>query len=430
MSDNEMKEWEVKAVNAAYEKELAFMRAIFGRMRLAMHLLHPGDSLLVLDQGIREVLGISTDYDTAYRVTQQWSHQRTIYKVLDQFMCNYLYFHLPDADEPTAVVIGPYLTIDPTQEMLLEQTERLGIDMQQLPQQADFYASLPVFHDPTPIMAVVACFGETIWGGAEAFDMVDVNYEQAGILPSARPADTPIEQEDILHQMKQLEERYAYENELMEIVAKGLTHRAEVMMSSVSQLNYQHRLADPLRNMKNYCIICNTLLRKAAQSGGVHPLYLDRMSGDFARRIEISPTLEKANGLIGDMIRSYCRLVRAHAGNQYSAVVQKTLAYIDGNLSGELSLHSLAAMMQVSPGYLSTLFHRETGETLAAHITAQRMKIAMQLLKSTRLQIQTVAQLSGYQDPNYFSKLFKQTYGVPPLQYRKEQFAPIPLDEG
>ena len=223
--------------------------------------------------------------------------------------------------------------------------------------------------------------------------------------------------------MKQMEERYAYENELMEIVAKGLTHRAEVMMSSVSQLNYQSRTADPLRNMKNYCIICNTLLRKAAERGGVHPLHLDRVSSNFARQIETTPTLEKSNTLIGNMIRSYCRLVRTHAGNHYSAVVQKTLTYIEANLSGDLSLSSLAQLMQVSPSYLSTLFHRETGRTLAEHITSQRMKVALQLLGSTRLQVQNIAQLSGFTDPNYFSKLFRRFYGVTPLQYRREQFS-------
>lgn len=417
-------------MSSAYQRELALTISILKRMRLAVHLLHPEDSLAVLDGGLRGILGLQDDYDTAFQVALHWAHQQTIYKIVDQFMCHYIYFHLPDTEHPTAVVIGPYLTMDPTHEMLLEQSERLGLNPHHLKPQADFYASLPVFNDPSAILSIVNCLGEVIWGSPEAFHMVDVNSEQFSSFPAWQPADAPIEQEDILQQMKQLEERYAYENELMEIVSKGLTQRAEVMMSSVSQLNYQHRLADPLRNMKNYCIICNTLLRKAAQNGGVHPLYLDQISGNFARRIELSATLEKANTLIGDMIRSYCRLVRTHAGNQYSAVVQKTLAYIDANLSGELSLHGLARMMQVSSGYLSTLFHRETGETLASHITAQRMKVALHLLRSTRLQVQTVAQLSGFSDPNYFSKIFRRTYGVSPLQYRKDQFAPALQSDG
>lgn len=397
------------------------MCAILRRMRLPVHLLHPEDTLTVLDSGLRGILGMQADYDTAYRIARQWSHPRTIYKVLDQFMCNYIYFHLPPSPEPVSVVIGPYLTLDPSHEMLLEQSERLGLPLEQLPQQADFYASLPVFHDPSTVLAVATCFGEALWGSASAFDVVDVNYEQHSALPGAREADAPIEQEDILLQMQQLEQRYAYENELMEIVAKGLTHKAEVMMSNVSQLNYQNRTADPLRNIKNYCVICNTLLRKAAQKGGVHPLHLDRLSGDFARQIESAPTVEKANALIGKMIRDYCRLVRTHSGARYSAAIQKAVAYIDANLSGELSLHSLARLLRLSPGYLSALFHRETGMTLAAYILSQRMKAALQLLQSTRLQVQTIAQLSGFSDPNYFGKQFKRYYGVTPLQYRRDQ---------
>ena len=416
-------------MSLAYQRELDFMISVLERMRLPVHLLHPEDTLTVLDSGLRGILGIQADYDAAYRIARQWSHQRTIYKVLDPFMCNYIYFHLPPSPEPTAVVIGPYLALDPTQEMLLEQAERLGTGLEQVPQQAEFYASLPVFHDPTAVLAVVTCFGEVVWGGASAFDVVDVNYEQYSALPGVREADAPIEQENILQQMQQLEDRYAYENELMEIVAKGLTHRAEVMMSSVSQLNYQSRTADPLRNMKNYCIICNTLLRKAAERGGVHPLHLDRVSSNFARQIETTPTLQKSNTLIGNMIRSYCRLVRTHAGNHYSAVVQKTLTYIEANLSGDLSLSSLAQLMQVSPSYLSTLFHRETGRTLAEHITSQRMKVALQLLGSTHLQVQNIAQLSGYSDPNYFGKSFKRFYGLTPQQYRHQQHNSISVLE-
>lgn len=120
------------------------------------------------------------------------------------------------------------------------------------------------------------------------------------------------------------------------------------------------------------------------------------------------------------MIRSYCRLVRTHVDRQYSSVVQKTMTYINANLSANLSLSGLAALMQVTPGYLSTVFHREAGFTLTQYIADQRMKAAMQLLRTTRLQVQSIAQLCGFSDPNYFGKQFRRACGMTPLAYRRE----------
>lgn len=405
----------------SYQKELDFAVAVMKRMRLGVHLLHPEDSLDVLDGGMRTILGMEADYDTAFHVAMQWQHEKTIYKIIDQFLCHYIYFHLPDTETPVAVVIGPYLTQDPTQEMLLEQAERLGLGAKRL-LQIDYYASLPVLNDPSLLMNIIACLGEAIWGGMRAFQMVDVSYDRSIGLSAARSVDASIEEADILQQMEMMEKRYAFENELMEVVEKGQINRAEGIMSGVSMLNYQRRCADPLRNMKNYCIICNTLLRKAAQRGGIHPFDLDRLSSEFARKIENAPTLEKAHSLIGDIIRGYCRFVHTRAGQQYAGVIHKALTYIDANLSGDLSLGRLAAVMQVSTGYLSDLFHRETGRTLTQHVTQQRMKAALELLSSTKLQIQTVAQLCGFADSNYFGKVFRRFYGVTPKQYRRDEF--------
>ena len=94
---------------------------------------------------------------------------------------------------------------------------------------------------------------------------------------------------------------------------------------------------------------------------------------------------------------------------------------MEANISGDLSLTTLARLMEVTPSYLSARFHRETGHTLAEHITDLRMKTALQLLKNSRLQVQSVAQLCGIPDPNYFGKQFKRFYGLTPLQYRKSQ---------
>ena len=403
-----------------YQHELDFTLKLMERMRLPVRRVHQGDSLQGYDEGLRTLIGMEHDYENAYRIASHWSKERTIYKIMDQFMCRYIYFHLPGEEPPTAVVLGPYLTNDPAPEDVLELVERIGLPMAVLPRLSDYYASLPIFHDPSAMLAIVTTLGETMWDG-QAFDMVDVNYDQQSSLPGGVSVSAPIEEENILLRMQQMEERYAHENELMEIVSKGLINQAEVMMSGISHLNYQPRVPDPLRNMKNYCIICNTILRKAAQQGGVHPIHLDRMSSQFARTIENAPSLEKCSSLIGEMLRAYCRLVRTHAGQQHSAIVQRTLTYITANLSGDLSLTTLARLMQITPSYLSTLFHRETGTTLADHIIDSRMKASLQLLKTTRLQVQSLAQLCGFSDPSYFSRQFRRFYGMTPMQYRREQ---------
>ena len=75
-------------------------------------------------------------------------------------------------------------------------------------------------------------------------------------------------------------------------------------------------------------------------------------------------------------------------------------------------------MQNVSAGYLSSLFKQETGETLTEHVNRKRVKFAMRLLGTTRLQVQTIAQHCGILDVHYFSKVFKKYAGMTPKEYR------------
>lgn len=218
--------------------------------------------------------------------------------------------------------------------------------------------------------------------------------------------------------MRTMELRYDYENELMRTVSQGLLHRAEQMMANMNQLNLQRRGEDPVRSMKNYCIICNTLMRKAAEQGGVHPVYLDSVSAEFAHRIENAASAEEAGKLMNEMVQSYCRLVKKHSMNHFSSVIQRTITYIDADLSGDLSLRNLAAAQNVNASYLSSLFKKETGETVTEHVNRKRMEHALYLLQTTRLQVQTIARHCGISDLNYFSKLFKKQIGMTPREYR------------
>lgn len=398
-----------------WQAEMDFMTNVLKRMRLQVHILRAGDTLESLDDGLRGVLGMQEAISDMIRFAQHWTRPKTIYKVVDSFRCCYIHFLMPIADGAQAVVIGPYLTADLSHEEMLEIAQKLSIPLERVPQMEEYFASKPVLTDPSPVMALVGAFGEALWGGEESFDIEDVNFEHH----ADGPLEADIEQTDPAEMMRRMEERYAFENEMLEIVSKGLTNRAEGLLAHISRLNFSRRTADPLRNMKNYCIICNTLMRKAAEQGGVHPLHLDRMSGTYARKIENAANQDACYALIRDMLRSYSRLVRTHSIRQYSAIVQRVMTFIDANLAGDLDLQTIAKAQQVSRGYLSALFHRETGRTLIEHITERRMKAALQLLTETKLQIQAIAQLCGFADPNYFGKQFKRFFGVTPALYRK-----------
>ena len=182
--------------------------------------------------------------------------------------------------------------------------------------------------------------------------------------------------------------------------------------------NFTPRTGELLRDVKNMLIVVNTLLRKAAESGGVHPVYIDQLSGALAVKIERVADTVEANRLGLEMLRRYCRLVRNDAHSGCSQAVQKTLSYISLHLSGELSLRSIAAALGFNATYLSAQFSRERGETLTAYIHTLRLQTARRLLDETDLPVAEVAARVGMVDVAYFSRLFKKKYGLSPLRYR------------
>ena len=216
-----------------------------------------------------------------------------------------------------------------------------------------------------------------------------------------------------------MEARYSFENELIRAVSLGQQHKENLLAAAFNEQVFEKRVADPIRNAKNYCIIMNTLLRKAAENGGVHPLYIDRISSKFASKIELISDMNALAPFMREMFSSYCRLVYKHSMKQYSPIVKKTILVIDADISAELSLNNLAEKQGISAGYLATIFKKETGKTVSEYIKDKRIEHAMYLLDTTHLQIQTIALHCGIMDIQYFSKVFKKKIGKTPKEYRE-----------
>lgn len=398
-----------------YKNELELLLESFKKIRLRA-ILATADELSVF----KFPLGVEGVFERELFHTAAAAEikRKTLYKLSGDMKLRYRYLLLPDTDIPTVLFIGPYLSESISPSLMLELAERCGIAPKRQRYLEEYYSAIPIIPEGSPVFSILDTFLERIWK-SPSFLIIDHGTREH---PPASVINETGESEDFretILKMKTIEKRYSFENEMIRAVSLGQLHKEGQLLSSFSEAAFEKRTENPLRNMKNYSIIMNTLLRKAAESGGVHPLYIDSVSRDFAFKIEALESLSGNMALMTEMFRSYCRLVHKHALKSYSPLVQSVVLIIDSDLSAELSLATLAKSQSVSPGYLSTVFHKETGKTLTEYIRDTRITHAEHLLTATSLQIQTVALHCGILDVQYFSKIFKRKTGKTPKEYRE-----------
>lgn len=405
-----------------YKTELLFLLRLLKNLHINTTIMKATDKTIPeFDLGLRRMIYHKTNFNWRDFFSPYAATTNTIFRIQDKYLCSYIYLQLPDAEtEPPHLVIGPYTNRDITKQLLLKLAEKLSLSPKQFTQLNKYYSNIPLLTDEEILFSLITTFGESIWGGLENFSVEYVDNDlPEQVEPIASRPDFQ-EPEEAFLSMQILEDRYAAENHLIHAVSQGLIHKAEIAMSNNNFLLLEKRLADPIRDIKNYCIILNTLLRKAAEQGSVHPLHIDSLSSRFARKIEQVTSSKGGQTLQKEMIHKYCLLVKNHSMKGFSLLVQKVLTRIDSDLTADLSLKTQAELLNVNASYLSTLFKKETGITLTDYVNKKRVENAVFLLNSTNMQIQNIAQYCGIPDVNYFTKLFKKYMGKSPKEYRGE----------
>ncbi len=401
-----------------YDAELLFLKDILSKYHLHTSIINPKDNVSNITHnsfnGFFYHVGDSVTFNELFPDIKE----NTIYKFTDMLMCSYYFLLLPQTDEPLVLSIGPYLKQEISRTALLERAETLNFDPRGIGDLEFYLINTPLIQDESPIFAVIGTFADKIWGGTQNYSVTDIKGDAVSSFQSFDFKKGDKQTEDNAFNMKIMEQRYSYENELMSAVSGGLTHKVELLLTNFSEITFEKRTADPLRNVKNYCIIMNTLLRKAAENGGVHPLYIDSVSSDYAKKIEELNSVEQTGKFMVEIFRAYCNLVKNHSISKYSPAVQKTIVAVDADLTADLSLKAMSELNNVSAGYLSALFKKETGLTLTDFVNKRRIKMAKKLLATTNLQIQTVAGHCGILDVQYFTKMFKRYEGKTPKEFR------------
>lgn len=99
-------------------------------------------------------------------------------------------------------------------------------------------------------------------------------------------------------------------------------------------------------------------------------------------------------------------------------VVKKIKDFINQRYMFNISITKISEWIYLTPNYISLIFKKESGETIIEYLTRVRMEAAKELLSTTDFKVLEIAEMVGYENPHYFSTVFKKYAGIHPLKHR------------
>ena len=113
--------------------------------------------------------------------------------------------------------------------------------------------------------------------------------------------------------------------------------------------------------------------------------------------------------------------VQNYAQSKESNEILEIKEYIKKHYCEDLSLNKIAAVACMNPSYFSTFFKKSTGQNFKTYLTGLRMEKALCLLLQTDMKIYEISDAVGYKSVRQFTDVFKQEYGVSPMDYKKSE---------
>ena len=112
----------------------------------------------------------------------------------------------------------------------------------------------------------------------------------------------------------------------------------------------------------------------------------------------------------------------SQGSTRYGGVMRKAKAFISENYTdSNLTLHDVASHVALSNNHFCTVFSQESGGvTFTEYLTSLRISKAKELLSTSAMRTSEIAYAVGYNDPHYFSYLFKKNTGLSPRDFRKD----------
>ncbi len=163
------------------------------------------------------------------------------------------------------------------------------------------------------------------------------------------------------------------------------------------------------------------LFSRASMEGGADVLQIFGHNSGYLSAIETSRTLDDLSAFLTSIFYRFVGYVFDFSSFEHSDILQKTINFVRENYADKITLEDAAAHVGLSRSYLSTIFKDELGTSFTDYVNTLRVEKSKELLLNPSLSLADIADLVGYNDQSYYTKVFTRATGASPGQYRKKR---------
>ncbi|QKS72646.1 helix-turn-helix domain-containing protein [Paenalkalicoccus suaedae] len=334
---------------------------------------------------------------------------------LSPFAESYL---LQNIEDVGVMIVGPSVSqrLTPAELTGIVRDQKLLVNRYVM---QDFYDSLPV-HSKSELRHIARMLHYLLFEKRiEESEILSSDQMKAGDLNSTATTLHPTmmlakqKQELIFHQDPLLEKKFS------DLLQKGQPEKLEAYMKSLPKMQLGVLATTSfLRNKKNLGIAGITIATRSAMAGGVNSEEAYTLSDHYIQRIEEITDYARIDALLSEAYLTFARLVEKRRYSRHKREIILAQNYVLNHVYEKLTLKKVATAVSLNPSYLSSLFSRESGQSLSAYILEARINEAKSLLTMTDSPISEICAWLQFNDQSYFTKVFKQAVGVTPKKYR------------
>ncbi len=177
---------------------------------------------------------------------------------------------------------------------------------------------------------------------------------------------------------------------------------------------------EKIRSSKNISIVVIAISTRSALRGGVYSEIAYSLSDKYINLVEEETNIANLYYIVRNAEMDFARLVKECKDKKTRAypLVDKCIDMIVKNIHSKISVAELAAALNVSPNYLSRVFHEQMGETIVDYIKNTKIQAAKTQLLYTDIPLKEIAYSLGFSSQSHFGKVFKEITGMTPMNYK------------